>query len=181
MVFEGGFKIPRCLWDKLFVYQRTGVQWLTELHVQRAGGIVGDEMGLGKTIQICALLVALHRSGLYKPSLIVCPATVMAQWKSEVEKWCGGLFDVCIMHSSALKKHGAGYCDVAEDEEAEDDVEPGANSGALVVRPASRGKGTPTSRNTARTKRLAAALRSPNGLVITSVLTTLCALVARVK
>ena len=46
-------------------YQRTGVQWLWELHVQKAGGIVGDEMGLGKTIQMIAFLAGLNVSKLY--------------------------------------------------------------------------------------------------------------------
>lgn len=46
-------------------YQRTGVQWLWELHGQQAGGIVGDEMGLGKTIQMIAFLAGLRVSKLY--------------------------------------------------------------------------------------------------------------------
>ena len=46
-------------------YQRTGVQWLWELHGQQAGGIVGDEMGLGKTIQMIVFLAGLRVSKLY--------------------------------------------------------------------------------------------------------------------
>lgn len=48
----------------LYRYQRTGVKWLWELHVQQCGGIVGDEMGLGKTIQIIGFFVALQHSQL---------------------------------------------------------------------------------------------------------------------
>jgi SNF2 family DNA or RNA helicase len=56
-----------------------GVKWLWELHTQRAGGIIGDEMGLGKTIQLAAFLAGLHRGGRFRPSLVVCPATVLRQ------------------------------------------------------------------------------------------------------
>ena len=47
-----------------FRYQKTGVKWLWELHMQQAGGIVGDEMGLGKTIQTIAFLSGLKYSKL---------------------------------------------------------------------------------------------------------------------
>lgn len=77
-----------------------GVKWLWELHTQRAGGIIGDEMGLGKTIQLAAFLAGLHRSGMFKPSLIVCPATVMRQWLRELRAWYPP-FRVVIMHDSA--------------------------------------------------------------------------------
>lgn len=77
-----------------------GVKWLWELHTQRAGGIIGDEMGLGKTIQLAAFLAGLHRSGMFKPTIIVCPATVMRQWLRELRAWYPA-FRVVIMHDSA--------------------------------------------------------------------------------
>lgn len=61
----------------MFPYQQKGVQWLWELHCQEIGGILGDEMGLGKTIQVASFLGALKFSSLLKPTLIVCPATVL--------------------------------------------------------------------------------------------------------
>ena len=45
---DGGLTVPAWINDRLFPYQRTGVEWMFELHQQQAGGIVGDEMGLGK-------------------------------------------------------------------------------------------------------------------------------------
>lgn len=100
VVFEGGLKIPTTIYDRLFDYQKTGVKWLWELHTQRAGGIIGDEMGLGKTIQISAFLAGLHYSGLFKPTLIVCPATVLRQWLRELRAWYPP-FRVAILHASA--------------------------------------------------------------------------------
>jgi DNA excision repair protein ERCC-6 len=98
--FDGGFKIPICIYHKLYPYQRTGVKWMWELHCQEAGGIIGDEMGLGKTIQIVAYLAGLHRSGLLnEPVILLCPATIMRQWVREFQKWYPAM-RVVILHSS---------------------------------------------------------------------------------
>lgn len=76
------------------------MKWLWELHTQRAGGIIGDEMGLGKTVQLAAFLAGLHHSGLFRPSLVICPATVMRQWLREFRAWYQP-FRVAILHDSA--------------------------------------------------------------------------------
>lgn len=99
VTLEGGLKIPGRMFESLFDYQKTGVKWLWELHSQRAGGIIGDEMGLGKTIQVIAFLAALHFSGMYKPSIIICPVTLLRQWRREVRKWYPH-FHVAILHES---------------------------------------------------------------------------------
>lgn len=100
VILEGGLRIPGYIFNKLFDYQKVGVQWLWELHCQKAGGIIGDEMGLGKTIQVLSFLGALHYSGLYKPSIIVCPVTLLRQWKREAQKWYPS-FHVELLHDSA--------------------------------------------------------------------------------
>lgn len=100
VTLEGGLKIPDNIFEALFDYQKVGVQWLWELHCQRAGGIIGDEMGLGKTVQVLSFLGALHFSGMYKPSIIVCPVTLLRQWKREAKKWYSK-FHVELLHDSA--------------------------------------------------------------------------------
>lgn len=97
---EGGLKIPESIFYELFDYQKVGVQWLWELHCQRAGGIIGDEMGLGKTVQVLSFLGALHFSNMYKPSIVVCPVTLLRQWRREALKWYPR-FHVEILHDSA--------------------------------------------------------------------------------
>lgn len=52
VALAGDFYAPGFLYQQLFPFQKTAVQWLSELHEQGVGGIVGDEMGLGKTIQV---------------------------------------------------------------------------------------------------------------------------------
>ncbi|KAI2792244.1 DNA repair protein rhp26 [Penicillium oxalicum] len=97
---HNGLHVPGDIGKFLFPYQRTGVQWLWELHQQSVGGIIGDEMGLGKTIQAIAYLASLHYSNMYtKPAIIVCPATLMKQWVNEFHRWWPP-FRVSILHSS---------------------------------------------------------------------------------
>ena len=46
---------------------------------------LGDEMGLGKTVQVA---VAARKIGA-RAVLVICPASLQAQWKKEWEKWNG--------------------------------------------------------------------------------------------
>ncbi|OVA13656.1 SNF2-related [Macleaya cordata] len=100
VALEGGLRIPEVIFNQLFDYQKVGVQWLWELHCQRAGGIIGDEMGLGKTIQVISFLASLHFSEMYKPSIVICPVTLLRQWRREARKWYPS-FHVEILHDSA--------------------------------------------------------------------------------
>lgn len=115
-----GFKIPGDIWTSLFAYQKTGVRWLWELYNQRTGGIIGDEMGLGKTVQVAAFLAGLHYSGMLKkrPALIVCPATVMSQWVTELHQWWPPL-RVAILHSIGTGMTGSGRASPDSDSEDE--------------------------------------------------------------
>lgn len=114
---NGGYRIPGDIYPSLFNYQKTGVQWLWELHAQDVGGIVGDEMGLGKTIQIIAFLAGLHYSKkLTRPVIVVAPATVMKQWVNEFHTWWPA-FGVSILHTS-----GSGMIDLGREAEREDEL-----------------------------------------------------------
>ncbi|CAK9149998.1 unnamed protein product [Ilex paraguariensis] len=133
VTLEGGLKIPEAIFSELFDYQKVGVQWLWELHCQRAGGIIGDEMGLGKTIQVLAFLGALHFSCMYKPSIIICPVTLLQQWKRETLKWYPN-FHVELLHDSALdptsrKKRAKSYgSDCESGDSLDSDTEGNLNS-----------------------------------------------------
>jgi hypothetical protein len=50
-IYEGGLVVPAWVNDRLFPYQRTGLQWMWELHRQQCGGILGDEMGLVSMVE----------------------------------------------------------------------------------------------------------------------------------
>lgn len=69
-------------------YQHLGVAWMWHLYKNCLGGVLADEMGLGKTVQALALLTAIYGKSISKPSLIVCPAGLIYNWKKEAEIFC---------------------------------------------------------------------------------------------
>ncbi len=71
-------------------YQETGVRWLRLLTRLGLGACLADDMGLGKTIQVIALLLMMRTESL-DPSLIVLPASLLANWKSEIERFAPAL------------------------------------------------------------------------------------------
>jgi|CZKU01.1.fsa_nt_gi hypothetical protein len=72
-------------------YQRVGVQWLWWAHELGLGVCLADDMGLGKTLQVLALLLLRRRSRARVPALLVVPASLVANWKAEAERFCPGL------------------------------------------------------------------------------------------
>jgi non-specific serine/threonine protein kinase len=78
--------VERDLRATLRPYQRAGVRWLWSLHQLGLGGCLADDMGLGKTLQILALLLLRKRAG-GSPALLVVPASLIANWKSEAERF----------------------------------------------------------------------------------------------
>ncbi|KAL4932372.1 DNA-dependent ATPase RAD26 [Aspergillus undulatus] len=115
LCLDNEYRLPGDTHALLFDYQKTGVQWMWELHQQQVGGIIGDEMGLGKTIQAIAFLAGLHYSKkLTKPIVVVCPATVMKQWVNEFHRWWPP-FRVSILHTS-----GSGMVNIKNESSRED-------------------------------------------------------------
>jgi non-specific serine/threonine protein kinase len=72
-------------------YQRVGVRWLWWAHELGLGVCLADDMGLGKTLQVLALLLLRRRSRVRLPALLVVPASLVANWKAEAERFCPGL------------------------------------------------------------------------------------------
>ncbi len=69
-------------------YQKHGFDWLAFLHRFGLNGILADDMGLGKTLQtLAAIQRARELSRSKSPSLIICPTSVVNNWKSEVHKF----------------------------------------------------------------------------------------------
>ncbi len=66
-------------------YQSQGVHWMAKLRELGCHGLLADEMGLGKTLQVLTLLQFYPFDS--KHSLIVCPASVVPVWESEVKRW----------------------------------------------------------------------------------------------
>ncbi|MDA8263155.1 MAG: DEAD/DEAH box helicase [Actinomycetota bacterium] len=85
-------KEPAELAAKLRPYQAEGYSWLAFLRELELGGILADDMGLGKTVQALALLLDLHAGGhAERPSLIVAPTSVAANWLVEAARFAPSL------------------------------------------------------------------------------------------
>ena len=76
----------------LRLYQQVGVAWLWHIHANSLGGLLADEMGLGKTVQALAFLEALRmRRPEDGPCLVVCPASLVENWRREARRFTPGL------------------------------------------------------------------------------------------
>ena len=83
-------------------YQQAGVRWLYLLTRLGLGACLADDMGLGKTIQVLSLLLVLKREhNDTRPSLLVAPASLLANWAAEAQRFAPGL-RLLIAHPSAI-------------------------------------------------------------------------------
>ncbi|MFN3678490.1 DEAD/DEAH box helicase [Thermosynechococcus sp.] len=79
---------PQEFCGELRPYQARGVAWLSFLERWRLGACLADDMGLGKTIQLLAFLLHLKEAGrAYRPTLLVCPTSVLGNWLRECQKF----------------------------------------------------------------------------------------------
>lgn len=79
--------VPKQIQATLRSYQTEGVHWLERLRKMHLNGILADDMGLGKTLQA---IIAVTQSKLEKGqgcSLIVCPTSLVYNWKEEFRKF----------------------------------------------------------------------------------------------
>ena len=88
--------LPADLTATLRGYQHEGVRWLAFLESAGLGGILADDMGLGKTLQ--AMCVFDQKS----KTLVVCPTSVLHNWRAELARFRPGL-KVCVYHGADRK------------------------------------------------------------------------------
>ena len=96
--------LPGNLTNQLRPYQRVGVNWLEHLGANGLGGILADEMGLGKTIQALAWLAA-RKSG--KPSLVICPTSLVTNWQAEAARFTPELRTLLLHGSNRQSRFAA--------------------------------------------------------------------------
>lgn len=75
---------PETFNGELRPYQERGVGWLGFLGTLGLGSCLADDMGLGKTAQVIASVLVEDVVG---PTLVVCPVSVLGNWRSEIERF----------------------------------------------------------------------------------------------
>ncbi len=96
--------LPDGMQAELRPYQKDGFDFLCHLTQIHLGGILADDMGLGKTLQTLAWLAWLKgRNGKDpKPSLVICPASVLHNWRRESNRFTPQL-KVLVLESGAAR------------------------------------------------------------------------------
>ncbi|MEO1669296.1 MAG: DEAD/DEAH box helicase [Cyanobacteria bacterium J06631_2] len=89
-------------------YQAKGVGWLSFLDTWGLGACLADDMGLGKTVQLIGFLLNLKQQKLLKkPTLLVCPTSVINNWEREVKKFAPKL--KAMIHHGNSREQGKAF------------------------------------------------------------------------
>jgi SNF2 family DNA or RNA helicase len=90
-------------------YQRRGLGWLVYLRRLGLGACLADDMGLGKTVQAIAMLLheRAEKPEERQPALLVCPTSVVANWRREVERFSPGLR--ILVHHGGSRHEGEAF------------------------------------------------------------------------
>lgn len=96
--------LPKEVQAELRPYQREGFNFLCHLTAMKMGGILADDMGLGKTLQTLTWLCWLKTrpESNNKPALVICPASVLQNWKREANRFTPHL-KVLVLESGAAR------------------------------------------------------------------------------
>ncbi|RME55723.1 MAG: DEAD/DEAH box helicase, partial [Deltaproteobacteria bacterium] len=87
-------------------YQERGYAWLDFLARFGLGACLADDMGLGKTVQTLAFLQRKREEGETRPVLLICPTSVVNNWRKEAQRFTPGL-SLLVHHGIQRKKADA--------------------------------------------------------------------------
>lgn len=95
------YTLPSSIKATLRPYQAEGFRWLCALYENGFGALLADEMGLGKTIQVLTFLQKFHKDG---KALVVCPASLVYNWYSEITHFAPELTCLQVIGTAAERK-----------------------------------------------------------------------------
>ena len=104
---------PTGIASALRPYQKSGFKWMKTLGAYGFGGILADDMGLGKSIQAISFIGSLPAG--CGPALIICPSSLVLNWRNEFAKFSPATRVLCINGTKderqAKIRSIAGKCD----------------------------------------------------------------------
>ena len=103
--------VPADFQGLLRPYQVRGFSWLGFLRQYGLGACLADDMGLGKTIQALALLIRERAAGVDRPVLLVCPTSVVGNWRKEASRFAPGL--PVLVHHGLARTRGPEFVEEA--------------------------------------------------------------------
>ncbi|MEJ2207826.1 MAG: DEAD/DEAH box helicase [Anaerolineae bacterium] len=116
---------PDGLRGELRPYQVRGYSWLAFLRRWGLGACLADDMGLGKTVQAIALLLRERQgalsaggngaaeTGAGAPALVICPTSVVGNWKREIQRFAPDLR--VLVHHGSERASGDEFLDAADE------------------------------------------------------------------
>jgi len=103
--------VPAGFQGTLRPYQVRGYSWLGFLRQYGLGACLADDMGLGKTVQALALLGHERASGVNRPALLVCPTSVVGNWRKEAARFAPDL--PVLVHHGLARARGQEFAEDA--------------------------------------------------------------------
>ncbi|MGH9766768.1 MAG: DEAD/DEAH box helicase, partial [Blastocatellia bacterium] len=99
--------VPEEFHGALRPYQVRGYSWLGFLRQWGLGACLADDMGLGKTVQALALIEREWFTNGKRPTLLVCPTSVIGNWQKEAARFTPDL--PVMIHHGVTRAKGAAF------------------------------------------------------------------------
>lgn len=103
-------EVPSCIQAELRNYQIDGINWLDRLRCMHLNGILADDMGLGKTLQAIITLTRLHIDHPEAQSIVICPTSLVHNWKEELYKFNPNLTTLAVDGTPTQRKKLLSSC-----------------------------------------------------------------------
>jgi SNF2 family DNA or RNA helicase len=104
--------VPEGFAGTLRPYQVRGYSWLSFLSRWGLGACLADDMGLGKTPQTLALIRRDWQENDRRPTLVVCPMSVVGNWQKEAARFTPNL--PVMVHHGLTRAKGKAFKKEAE-------------------------------------------------------------------